>query len=246
MISCLDLANNIMPKIDPTRDYESDALRVFECLQNGGIAIVYMDVAYAIMSGTEDALRRVYAAKKRSLDKASGVVANLQTHDEVQILDDEKRHIVRTIVEKHDLPLSVIAPYKQDHPLMQPLTPFLTGIATKDHTVNFLLNSGMLRDHISALSLKHHFPLIASSANLSHHGTKYRAEDIEPEVRAAADIIIDYGPALYRDAGLSGEHNLSSTQIDFRTMRLVRKGICYEPICMVLKDEFGISLKTAT
>ena len=49
-------------------DYDADAARVFECLQDGGIAIVHMDVAYAIMSGTEDALRRVYAAKARSYD----------------------------------------------------------------------------------------------------------------------------------------------------------------------------------
>ena len=34
-------------------DYDADAARVFECLQDGGIAIVHMDVAYAIMSGTE-------------------------------------------------------------------------------------------------------------------------------------------------------------------------------------------------
>lgn len=245
MNSCLDHALLNMPKFEANRDYEGDARRVFDCLQQGGIAIVYMDVAYAIMSGTEDALRRVYQAKKRSLDKASGVVANLQTHDDVQILDDDKKHIVRTIVVDHDLPMSVIAPYKHDHPLMKPLTPFLTGIATKDNTVNFLLNSGTLRDHISQLSLEHHFPLIASSANLSHHGTKYRAEDIEPEVRAVADVIIDYGPSKYIEDGLSGDHNLSSTQIDFRTMRLVRKGICFEPICKVLKDEFGITFESA-
>ena len=55
------LGRNAMP------DYDADAGRVFDCLQAGGIAIVHMDVAYAIMSGTEDALRRVYAAKCHNL-----------------------------------------------------------------------------------------------------------------------------------------------------------------------------------
>ncbi len=113
-------------------DYALDAQRVFDCLQQGGIAIVHMTVAYAIVSGTEDALRRVYKAKRRSLDKPSGVVANLRTHDAVQILDDDAKRMVRAIVDKHDLPLSVIAPYRTDHPLMKPLTSFLTGLATKD------------------------------------------------------------------------------------------------------------------
>ncbi len=228
---------------DPIRDYEGDAARVFDCLKNDGIAIIYMDVAYAIMSGTEDALRRVYQAKGRSFDKASGVVANLQAHDAIHILSEDKKRMVRAIVEEHNLPVSVIAPYRADHPLMKPLSPFLTGIATKNGTVNFLLNAGPLRGHIAALSLKENFPLIASSANVSHQGTKYRAEDIEPEVRAVADVIIDYGPAAFMQNGLEGDHNLSSTQIDFGAMRLVRKGICHEPIAAVLKDGFGITLK---
>ncbi|MGY8990506.1 MAG: Sua5/YciO/YrdC/YwlC family protein [Rhodospirillales bacterium] len=231
-----------MPTIDPSRNYQDNAKRVFNCLQDGGIAIVYMDVAYAIMSGSEEALHRVYKAKKRSIDKPSGVVANLRTHDEVQLLSDEAKHIVRTIVMKHDLPLSVIAPYRNDHPLMKQLTPFLTGLATKDDTVNFLLNAGPLRDHIAEFSLEHSLPLIASSANVSQRGTKYRAEDIEPEIRAAADVIIDYGPSTYMENGLKGDFNFSSTQIDFRTMRLVRKGIFFDSICAVLENEFGITL----
>jgi tRNA A37 threonylcarbamoyladenosine synthetase subunit TsaC/SUA5/YrdC len=125
---------------------------------------------------------------------------------------------------------------------MKQLTPFLTGLATKDDTVNFLLNAGPLRDHIAELSIEHSFPLIASSANVSQRGTKYRADDIEPEIRAAADVIIDYGPSTYMENGLKGDFNFSSTQIDFRTMRLVRKGICFDPICAVLENEFGITL----
>ena len=232
-----------MAKADPKHDYKGDAQRVFDCLRAGGIAIVYMDVAYAIMSGTEDALRRVYQAKGRSLDKASGVVANMRTHDEAQILSNDAKRMVRTIVEDYDLPLSVIAPYRNSHPLMEKLTPFLTALATKNNTVNFLLNAGPLRDRIAELSLEAKFPLIASSANISQHGTKYRAEDIEPEIRGVADVIIDYGPSTYMQNGLDAEYALSSTQIDFQTMRLVRKGICFEPIRDVLKLEFGIELE---
>ena len=171
------LGRNAMP------DYDADAERVFDCLQAGGIAIVHMDVAYAIMSGTEEALRRVYAAKQRSVGRPSGVVANHRTHSEIQIVDEGARRVIDAVTKTHDLPLSVIAPFREEHSLMRKITPFLMGMSTKAGTVNFLLNASPLRDRIAELSLEANFPLMASSANRSQQGTKYRAEDIEPEVR---------------------------------------------------------------
>lgn len=223
---------------EPAQDIDGDAARVFECLCDGGIAIIHMDVAYAIMSGTEAALRRVYAAKGRSVDRTSGVVANLAAQEAIHRLSSEGRTIVRRVVVDHDLPMSVIAPYRADHPLMAAMTPFLTDMATKDETVNLLLNAGRLRERIAALSVAANHPLIASSANRSQQGTKYRVADIEPEVRAAADLIIDYGDSKYRQPGFA----LSSTQIDFRTMRVVREGVCFDSIAAVFHDEFGIAL----
>ena len=223
----------------PLPDYVADATRVFDCLSEGGIAIVHMDVAYAIMSGTEEALRRVYQAKQRSRDRPSGVVANYRTHREIQIISEEGDRIVEAVTGRHDLPLSVIAPYRKGHPLMRAIAPFLMGMSTKDGTVNFLLNASPLRDRIAELSLDANFPLMASSANRSQNGTKYRAQDIEPEVRAAADIIIDYGPSKHLQEGYA----YSSTQIDFRTYKVVRKGVCYDRIAAVFRDEFEIALE---
>jgi tRNA A37 threonylcarbamoyladenosine synthetase subunit TsaC/SUA5/YrdC len=231
-----------MARFDPTRDYDSDAACVFDCLKGGGIAIVHMDVAYAVMSGTEEALRNVYAAKRRSFDKASGIVANHRTHDEIHLLPDEKKEIISTITDKHDLPISVIAPFRTSHPLIKELTPFLFNIATRNGTVNFLLNASPLREKIAAHSLEHNFPLIASSANVSQRGTKYTADTIEAEVLSAADIIIDYGPASYMDQGNEADFPLSSTQIDFQNMRIVRRGICFDRIEECLRNEYGITL----
>ena len=225
--------------MSPLPDYDADATRGCDCRSGGGIAIVHMDVAYAIMSGTEEALRRVYRAKRRSSDRPSGVVANHRTYREIQIVSEEGDRIVDAVTGRHDLPLSVIAPYRKRHPLMRAIAPFLMGMSTKDGTVNFLLNASPLRDRIAELSLDANFPLMASSANRSQNGTKYRAEDIEPEVRAAADIIIDYGPSKYLQEGYA----YSSTQIDFRTNKVVRKGVCYDRIAAVFRDEFDIALE---
>ena len=47
------------------KNYLKDAKNVFNILKNGGIAIVYMRNAYAIISGTDKALKKVYKSKKR-------------------------------------------------------------------------------------------------------------------------------------------------------------------------------------
>ena len=54
-----------------------------------------------------------------------------------------------------------------------------------------------------------------------------------------ADVIIDYGPSKYLQEGYA----YSSTQIDFRTYTVVRKGVCYDRIAAIFMDEFGIELR---
>ena len=95
------------------RDYLKDARRVYDVLKKGGIAIVYMRNAYAIMSGTDNALQKVYTAKKRSLNRPSGLVANARTHERLHILSKEKKNIIKKFSKKYNLPISIIAPYKK-------------------------------------------------------------------------------------------------------------------------------------
>lgn len=214
-----------------------DAARVFDCIAGGGVAICHYDVSYAILCGSDEALRRVYAAKGRSMDRASGVVGSFTIHESVHDLEPHKKCMVQSITRDHNLPLSVIANYKPDHPFMRALSPFLLEMATRDGTVNFLLNAGELRDRIADLCWENQRPFVASSANASLKGTKYRVEDIEPQVLAAADIVIDYGPSKHMQP-----RSISSTQIDFRTMKVVRYGLHFDDIAAVLKQEFGVEL----
>ena len=56
--------------------------------------------------------------------RPSGIVANQNTHSEIQIVDKTGGEIINTVTKVHNLPLSIIAPYRTDHPLMQQITPF--------------------------------------------------------------------------------------------------------------------------
>jgi tRNA A37 threonylcarbamoyladenosine synthetase subunit TsaC/SUA5/YrdC len=80
------------------RNHLEDARRVYNVLKRGGIAIVYMRNAYAIMSGTDSALQKVYTAKKRSLSRPSGLVANAKTHQKLHILSSKKKILLKNFL----------------------------------------------------------------------------------------------------------------------------------------------------
>jgi tRNA A37 threonylcarbamoyladenosine synthetase subunit TsaC/SUA5/YrdC len=227
-----------MPVKIAGKDIAGDAQRVFESVRDGGIAIIHLDVGYAVLARTADAVRRIYAAKRRSFDKPTGLLGNHALHAALHILGDREREMVRRITQDHDLPLAVIAPYRKDHPLLATLDPFVRQNAVKNDTLNILLNAGELRNVIAALAFAQSVVCVGSSANVSLSGTKYRLEDVDPGLRAIADIETDYG--------LCAHHNpqgLSSTMIDFTTFRVQRAGACFERIADVMQREFGIQLQ---
>ena len=64
-------------------------------------------------------------------------------------------------------------------------------------------------------------------------------------MKNCADIIINYGPCEFYKEGKTIDYDglsLSSTQIDFRDMSIVRKGVCFSEIYNIFKDEFDINL----
>jgi tRNA A37 threonylcarbamoyladenosine synthetase subunit TsaC/SUA5/YrdC len=227
-----------MPVDIQGQDIAADALRVYACLRDGGVAIIHLDIAYAVLASSAEGVRRIYAAKRRSADKPTGFLGNHALHEALHILDDRARAMVRRITQHHDLPLAVIAPYRKDHRLLAGLDPFVHRHAVKGDTLNILLNAGALRNALADLAVADGVLCVGSSANVSLTGTKFRLEDVEPELRAIADVEIDYGLCHYHNP-----QGLSSTMIDFSTLRVQRAGVCYEQIAAILQDEFGVVLK---
>lgn len=219
-------------------DIKADGKRAFDCIRAGGVAIVRYDVGYAIICATDESLRRVYTAKQRSYQKASAIVACPEMVEAVHVLPPEKKEIIRVITVDHKLPLSVVAPFRENDPFMGKLTPFLLEIGTRNGTVSFLQNAGEMRDEIGRRCWQEQVPFLASSANRSMQGAKYEVKNIEPEVLAIADLVIDHGPCKYNKV-----KHVSASQIDFRTMTLLRKGHCFDEIEAILKKDFDIVLK---
>jgi tRNA A37 threonylcarbamoyladenosine synthetase subunit TsaC/SUA5/YrdC len=217
-------------------DYEADARRAFDVIAAGGIAVVPMHVGYAIVATRSAAIRRVFAAKRRAPSKLNAITGSPELHRDLHLVDDRARRVVDTVTRLYDLPLGTVAPCRMDHPMLTRLDPDVLAQSTDNGTIAMLMGGGPFLEALGRLSWQHDHAIVGSSANISLQGTKFRVADIEPEVLATADIVIDYG--LMRWA----VYGKSSTMLDLRDFRVVRKGACFELIADVLRRHFAITL----
>ena len=221
----------------PVLDITADAARAMDVMEkDGGIAILPNDVGYSLIAARRPALRKIFDTKKRAPSKLNAMLGNAGLHHELHMVSPRGRAIVDAITQDYDLPLGLIAPCRIDHPLLRALDPDTYERSTKGGTLLMLLNAGPFHREITRLSLQRSTLLFGSSANLSMHGTKFRVEDMEPEITAIADIVIDYGLQKYH------LWKASSTLLNCETLEVVRHGSCFENIADILKRHFGVPL----
>lgn len=224
----IDESINTTTTMDPNIDPKADAKRVWDVLCNGGIAIIPVDVGYAICAGDSVALERAFVTKQRKPHKRHAMIGSWLLHQDIHVLPPREAGMCKLLVHDLNLPMGLVAPYKQDHPMIKKLGPKTLARSSVEGTLAMLVNGGQLMDELARLSFESGRPIMGSSANLTGKGTKAFVEDIEPEIQAAADIIINYGKMKYNSP------RTSSTMINFRNVELLRFGACYD----VIKDAF--------
>lgn len=218
-------------------DIDADLARLWDVVSNGGIAVVPSGLGYGIASGSLEGVKRINEAKGRGTHKRNGMFMGEVGAREVLQLENWQWDIIDCVIQDYDLPFGVVARYNADHPLMQKLHPELLALSTFNGTVGTAFNEGSpFLDGLSRLSYENLLPICGSSANLTGTGVKYRVEDIEEEVLAVADLVLDYGLCRYY------KEKVATTQINFETMQLTRWGACFDLIADVLRRHFGIDL----
>lgn len=220
-------------------DVEAEAHKVLDVLAGGGVAIIPLNVAYAIVGQTEAAIRKIFDIKKRSYEKPSGMFGGAAASADVHILSEDGKAIREALIIEANLPFSIVAEYQPNSPLIADVDPFVLETSTKGDTMDMLLNAGPFHNAMASISHARKTPVFGSSANQSLSGSKYLVDEIEQDVLDAVDIIIDHGRC--RDANDQG---LSSTIIDFRDFSVVRAGCRFDELQLFIKENFGIFLKT--
>jgi tRNA A37 threonylcarbamoyladenosine synthetase subunit TsaC/SUA5/YrdC len=219
----------------PRRQLEDDVTATMNCIADGGVAILPLDVAYAIVGARPAAIRRIYDAKQRSYGKPCGMFGSATLSAEIHRMDAGRHEIVRFLQHDARLPFSVVAPFDPSHPLLAGADPFVLETSSKAGTLDMLINAGQFHDEMARQSAERGLGVFGSSANTSLAGSKYRLEDVDAPVRAAADISFDYGVSRY-----ANEHGLSSSIIDFADFTVLRVGHRFDELSCALREQFGI------
>jgi len=218
-------------------DAAADAARAFATLRAGGIAIVPNVTGYSLLGGSPEALRRIFRTKGRGTEKRNAMVGNAAWHAELHVCGPRGREIVAAVTGDYDLPFGCVAPFRADHPALRTLPADTLADSSLGGTLAMLLNAGRLHAALTALSFASGMPLFGSSANLSGTGARFAVEDMQPEIRALADTLIDHG--LQR----GHVYAASATLLNVETLQVVRHGACFADIAYVLRRHFGIELK---
>ncbi|EME78127.1 uncharacterized protein MYCFIDRAFT_212641 [Pseudocercospora fijiensis CIRAD86] len=213
---------------------EEDTKRVFAVLQQGGLAIIPVSVGYAIVATHTVALERAFTTKQRGAHKRHAMIGSYALHKSIHVLPPREQSMVDFLIRDLQIPLGLIAPFKPDHPIIKKLGAETLARSSIEGTLAMLCNGGRFMDELSRLATEAGVPLMGSSANMTGKGTKAYAEEIEPQILEAADIIINYGKQKYSTP------RTSSTMIDFRGPSLLRFGACYDTIRDVMKRFYGI------
>jgi tRNA A37 threonylcarbamoyladenosine synthetase subunit TsaC/SUA5/YrdC len=217
-------------------DHAAEARRAFDTMQSGGVAIVPNDVGYAAMAMQHEALKRIFDTKGRAQSKLNAMVGHQGLHERLHRCTARAQTIVRAITQDYDLPLGVIAPADFTDPFLARLDPRIVEASTREGTLLMLMNAGRFHHELCELSNAADAAIFGSSANRSLQGTKFAVADIEPEILAIADRVVDYGVLKYQP------YRCSSTLLDVETMRIYRKGVAYDGIAWILNRHFGIDV----
>ncbi len=214
-----------------------DAQHAFRIMSSGGVTLLPLSVSYAIFAHTALAVERIYSLKKRPQTKPNGVIGNWDIFTEVFEVTERDRDLVRCLTLDHDLPLSIIGPYRADHDWLRTVQFGALRRSTKAGTMDLLMNAGPLHNELARLSLETAQPLMGSSANISGSGSKFRFEDVQESLREGCDLALDYGPSRYIN-----EWQMGSTIIELPSWRVLRWGGLFEQQAVLVKKHFGVEL----
>ena len=217
-------------------DFEADARCAFDAMRGGGIAILPQSVGYSLIAAHPPALRKIFDTKRRAPAKLNAMLGNDAIASDLYLLSSRGREVLDAITKDYDLPLGAVAPFRRDHRIFGLLDDDTMARSTKDGTLLMLLNAGHFHAAITRLSHAEGVALFGSSANVSMSGTKFSGDDIEPEIRAIADVFINHGLMKYHP------YRASSTILDVEKLEVVRYGSCYEDVRDIVRRHFARDL----
>ena len=199
-----------------------DVQQIYVTLCAGGLALVPTDVGYGLVALEEEAVRKIYELKGRPAAKPCVTVGNAEILARVAEVPADTREWIEETARL--TPLAIVARLV-DNPLVAAMSPYVLGQATHAGTIALFFSAGRILERLAERALADGRVVMGSSANLSGTGNNYTLEDVPASMRDGADLVVDRGPAWYRN-----DRHLASTILDLTTGRFIREGVNYERI----------------
>ena len=79
------------------RNIDVDAGQMLDTIAAGGIVAFPVDVGYAIVANTEDAIARIFSAKQRSFEKQCGMFTSREMFEALAVCSDADRALVDVV-----------------------------------------------------------------------------------------------------------------------------------------------------
>lgn len=203
---------------------ERDAERAYATVRDGGTVLLPTDVGYGLIACAEEGIARIYALKGRPRGKPCIAVANMAIlADVADVADQGLRAWIDRIARR--VPIAVVNPVRRDSAMLARVTPYVRAQATTGRTIATFLNAGALVSRVAELALAEGRLVVGSSANTAFTGNNYALEDVPASIRSGVDLVLDGGPARYRNP-----EKHATTILDLTIGEFLRKGIEFAAI----------------
>ncbi len=187
-----------------------DIKKAADILKKGGVVVYPTETVYGIGANifSEDALKKVFAIKKRTADKPISIaVSDFKMMNDVVYIDEKERGFIEKFLPG---PITVLLKKKEIVPDILTSGLDVVGVRYPDHKIAVKL--------IELAGV----PITSTSANISEEAPPCRVDNI----KISADYILEGGDC-------KGE---PSTVVDLINRKVLRKGAKYEEVIGALKE----------
>lgn len=180
-------------KINPNFPEEKIIIKSVEILKHGGLVVYPTETAYGLGCDAynKEAIRKLYALKKRSISQPCSVIVSSQEMiEEIAYINDQAKILINKFLPG---PLVIALPKKKIIPDI-----------LNSKGIAFRISSNKIAHSITNM-LKH--PLVSTSANITGDPTPYSIDDVIHSLNQnKIDLILDSGNI---------PKNIPSTIVDF-------------------------------
>ena len=204
--------------------------KVYDVISKGGVALIKLNVAYALIGHTCEAVHHIFELKRRPPERKGVMLGNPNLFKELSISLYHKR------VEGFTYPVGLVT--KINH--ASKYASQIPDEAKHNERVAIFVNMGELGYRVSNYAFTKGKLIFGSSANISNAGNHYSFDEVEDEIRKNVDFAVDLGQTEFQELRPDGK-GYSSTMIDLENDLLLRRGLLCDKVVQQAR-EMGLKI----